>query len=436
MYQTNKSFFKMKYLHIFLVGLMLLITFSCGGTNSQMQIHQQPEQKEMMIKVLDLNIDTSPDIWMQFFEEREASAFWKQLQLGGDKLEFDFENIPFTSIQINEQANQVVAGIIKYLLFYNNTIKSLSFSGNHILEELEVSATPPPLDSCLYRKRKLLNKNQHITYLPDEICQLTNLEFLEVRDHRLKQLPKKIGNLSNLQALILTDNKLENLPKSTGQLSNLIALSIMGNNFEHLPACITQFKDLQLREFFIDNKYLSLSEGVIRLTPELLKDYTYPSIPHSLTVLCAKSIKKYLEKHEGQEIFKEDILPIELQQAARCRLISQAKWPDRKMIIFKEIKVAEGDLFCEDEDEGEDYVETYHFPYYLPRHLCTPTNVEHILQSGSLIYLAPKRLEEDQVDIENKGLQGLEVAQPLYMGFTPEPQQELVEPSNWDYYTQ
>jgi hypothetical protein len=356
---------------------MLLITFSCGGTSLQMQSHQLPEQKEMMIKVLNLNIDTSPDIWMRFFEEREASTFWQQLQARGNKLEFDFENVPFPSIKINEQANELVTGIVKYLSFCPNTIKSLSFIGN-----------PETGGRC----RDHFNAHQLITYLPDEICQLTELEFLEVSHHRLRQLPKKIGNLSKLQALILTDNELEKLPKSISQLSSLKALSIEMNNFECLPACITAFKEL--KELYTDENDWLLDKELTKLTPELLKDYIYPSIPHSLIILCAKCIEKYTD----QESPAETLLPIELQRTARRNLIIQAKkWPDNRMVLFTGIKIYWPKIcfgITNYEADGRCFaVET--LPYYLPKRLCNPENVKNILQDGIPIYLAPKSLEEE-----------------------------------------
>jgi Leucine-rich repeat (LRR) protein len=62
--------------------------------------------------------------------------------------------------------------------------------------------------------------NLKLTYLPEEICKLTNLTLLSLSDNKLTTLPESIGSLSNLTELNLIDNNFSNTYKSFLSLSH------------------------------------------------------------------------------------------------------------------------------------------------------------------------------------------------------------------------
>ena len=45
-----------------------------------------------------------------------------------------------------------------------------------------------------------------LTELPTEICNLTNLRYLDLANNELSELPIELGNLTNLQKLNLASN--------------------------------------------------------------------------------------------------------------------------------------------------------------------------------------------------------------------------------------
>jgi Leucine-rich repeat (LRR) protein len=84
-----------------------------------------------------------------------------------------------------------------------------------------------------------------LTYLPSEICQLSQLQRLDLRENQLTALPAEIGQLSQLRALDLNQNQLTALPTEIGQLSQLQELNLSENQLTSLPAEIGQLSQLQ-----------------------------------------------------------------------------------------------------------------------------------------------------------------------------------------------
>jgi internalin A len=85
---------------------------------------------------------------------------------------------------------------------------------------------------------------KHLTYLPPEICQLTNLTGLSLEGNYLTALPPEIGQLTNLTKLYLGGNKLTTLPIEIGQLTKLTELDLIVNLLTTLPPEICQLTGL------------------------------------------------------------------------------------------------------------------------------------------------------------------------------------------------
>ena len=73
--------------------------------------------------------------------------------------------------------------------------------------------------------------NKGLSALPESICNLQNLQGLDLYNNNLSRLPESIGNLQNLEELDLADNKLSSLPKSMANLNNLELLYLSNNIF-------------------------------------------------------------------------------------------------------------------------------------------------------------------------------------------------------------
>jgi hypothetical protein len=84
-----------------------------------------------------------------------------------------------------------------------------------------------------------------LTYLPPEICQLSQLQWLYLNQNQLTALPEEIGQLFQLQGLYLSQNQLTALPIEIGRLSKLQGLELNQNQLTALPAEIGQLSKLQ-----------------------------------------------------------------------------------------------------------------------------------------------------------------------------------------------
>lgn len=77
------------------------------------------------------------------------------------------------------------------------------------------------------------------------MCDLKNLEALEISNNNIRAIPKKIGQLSKLRSFQARDNHLVSLPSSFGALSNLEWLSLSQNLFPKIPEAVFDLRSLR-----------------------------------------------------------------------------------------------------------------------------------------------------------------------------------------------
>lgn len=84
-----------------------------------------------------------------------------------------------------------------------------------------------------------------LTQLPAVICQLRNLQVLNLCNNRLTCLPAEFGLLSKLHTLSLAVNQIEFLPHSFVCLRALRQISLADNRFTRYPGCLNKIKTLK-----------------------------------------------------------------------------------------------------------------------------------------------------------------------------------------------
>ncbi|MEM6450234.1 MAG: COR domain-containing protein [Cyanobacteria bacterium P01_D01_bin.105] len=88
-------------------------------------------------------------------------------------------------------------------------------------------------------------RSNHLTTLPDEIEQLTELRSLFLYNNEFDELPEVVGTLKNLRSLDLSSNRLSTLSDIVGELKNLRSISLNGNKLSNLPVSIGKLFSLQ-----------------------------------------------------------------------------------------------------------------------------------------------------------------------------------------------
>lgn len=84
-----------------------------------------------------------------------------------------------------------------------------------------------------------------LSQLPAVICQLRNLQVLNLCNNRLTSLPADFGLLSKLHTLSLAVNQIEFLPHSFVCLKALRQISLADNRFTRYPGCLSKLKTLK-----------------------------------------------------------------------------------------------------------------------------------------------------------------------------------------------
>ena len=103
--------------------------------------------------------------------------------------------------------------------------------------------------------------------LPEEVGDLTALQWLYLDNNQLTSLPNSIGNLTALQRFSLDNNQLTSIPGSIGNLTALQRLHLDRNQLTSLPGSIgnlTALQELNLWENKLNDKSKELCEVLKR----------------------------------------------------------------------------------------------------------------------------------------------------------------------------
>ncbi|WP_213151149.1 leucine-rich repeat domain-containing protein [Neochlamydia sp. AcF95] len=136
------------------------------------------------------------------------------------------------------------------------------------LSRIGLTYLPPEICQLSQLRTLYLNKNQLIS-LPAEIGQLSQLQGLELNQNQLTALPTEIGQLSKLQGLYLNKNQLISLPAEIGRLPRLQRLELNQNQLASLPAEIGQLP--QLKGLYLKQNQLTVLPAEIGQLSKLQK---------------------------------------------------------------------------------------------------------------------------------------------------------------------
>jgi Leucine-rich repeat (LRR) protein len=153
---------------------------------------------------------------------------------------------------------QKVEAVLNFIRRYGKNIRSLGCDSPEL--------TNIPEEGCnLENLEKLFLHGNHLTSLPEWIGRLSSLETLSVHHNHLTSLPEWIGSLSNLRWLSVEHNHLTTLPDSLGNLSNLQSLSVHHNNLTALLDSLGNLSKLHTLSVS-GNKLTALPDSLGRLS--------------------------------------------------------------------------------------------------------------------------------------------------------------------------
>ncbi|BBI18121.1 leucine-rich repeat domain-containing protein [Neochlamydia sp. S13] len=161
-----------------------------------------------------------------------------------------------------------------------------------------------------------------MTYLPLEICQLSQLQGLDLSQNQLTSLPAVIGQLPQLQGLDLSQNQLTVLPTEIGKLSQLQNLYLKQNQLTALPAEIGQLP--QLQGLYLNQNQLTALPAEIGQLSQLQGLYLNQN---QLTSLPAEIGQ--LPQLQGLDLRENQIisLPAEIGQLSQLIMLELAENP-------------------------------------------------------------------------------------------------------------
>jgi Leucine-rich repeat (LRR) protein len=107
--------------------------------------------------------------------------------------------------------------------------------------------------------------SEKLTELPESLCQLTQLQLLDLSNNQLKAMPESLVQLSQLRSLNLSDNQLTTLLEWLGQLTQLQTLDISDNQLTALPESLGHLTQLQTLDIS-NNQLKAMPESLVQLS--------------------------------------------------------------------------------------------------------------------------------------------------------------------------
>jgi len=158
---------------------------------------------------------------------------------------------------------------------------------------------------------KVLNLDERlVTFLPESIGNLTELEELSLREGLISSLPNSFFDLHNLKKLGLDNNPLTTLSESITQLSNLTTLSLYDTDLTTIPENIGDLSNLRYL-ILESSRLISLPESICNLPSDcgiyvsynqLCEEYHYDCIDDLLYEWGEQECDESLGRRRGVHV--------------------------------------------------------------------------------------------------------------------------------------
>lgn len=181
-----------------------------------------------------------------------------------------------------------------------------------------------------------------LTSLPNDVGDLTFLEYLDIGLNEFKEVPPPLRKLKHLKNLHLEDDTIEIYPEWIGELTELEELHIKGNMLRRLPMSIGKLTKLKVLSIYCSHKRFEFPSSIALLTN---LDYLGFLFPMNYDEFLKIPISEFWYLY--RLLFKKNA-PIRGLENLRHRMQTD---PELMEILTKDVQTGDSNLEEEDLDD-------------------------------------------------------------------------------------
>jgi len=195
----------------------------------------------------------------------------------------------------------------------------------------------------------VINDHQRISEIPNELCDLINLEKLALCNLNISSLPDDIHKLSKLISLDIANNRgLSSFPDNFSKLTTLQYLIAMKNSFDNIPLCVFSLTNLITLDFY--------NNDIHEIPADICKLINLESIKLTENLIGSINPNFYQLKKLNNICLGYNCInyydQINLRQMNCSNLCLDIQFEDENYILERRDRHVEG-IFTEDEDSDD-----------------------------------------------------------------------------------
>lgn len=173
-----------------------------------------------------------------------------------------------------------------------------------VVAKCYVKELPNEIAQCKKLVRLDLLKAFELQWLPENIGELENLEYIRADITLLESIPESIGELKKLKYLNVSSTKITSIPESIGSCESLIFLDLHSTDIAEIPDSITKLENLKSLDLG-HTKITALPENIGELS-ELVRLDLF-GLDLRMLPLSAKNLTKleYLNVYDNYNLDEE-----------------------------------------------------------------------------------------------------------------------------------
>lgn len=153
-------------------------------------------------------------------------------------------NNPSTSVS-KPHAKVIADAIYKFYVIQTNDKYTALRDQPLQITGVEAKSFPDIFSYPPFTQISHLTLKMKLSELPESICNLNQLQTLDLSHNHLEDLPENLHQIPSLTDLNLASNKFSTVPKCLTRMLQIKTLNLRQNNLSHLPKDVSQWKELK-----------------------------------------------------------------------------------------------------------------------------------------------------------------------------------------------